>query len=526
MHLETDPSRRQRRTRLASDLALADLLEQSDVSDCASSRTDATWPLASPLDRLLIEGGDERLAVDPRSGLNRYGCSPRPRPGVFAFASCTASSISAEAYEEAELCRRRMLRDARSPDGSALRAIARETLAVRRALVDWWGVGDIAEVILAASGTDAVLLLTGLLCGIEPATSILMSPSETGSGVPEAARGRHFARLSADGGPASPGCLIDGFAPIALSAVSLRESDGTLRDAAAVARGCEAAVMAACQGGGRALLHAIDGSKTGLSAPGLATLLELRRCHAGQLEIVIDACQARLSPARLRRYLAADLPVLITGSKFFGGPGFSGALLLPRARFPDLSLPPAGLAAYGLASCEELQATACANAGLVLRWRAALAEMARFRRSAARFGGVVDRLAAEVRRQIAADPDLLGIDVPEKAGPGADWTDRRTVFTFAVREDGRLASVERLRVLHGLLNRDLSAELPDADPALTAALCQGGQPVLLGSRDGQSFGGLRIAIGARHAAAEDTEAALRTVFAKLRLVGRSAGLTV
>ncbi len=523
MHLKTDPSRRQRRPRLTSDVALADLLEQPDASECAPDR-DVAWPLASPLDCLLIEGGDERLAIDARSGLNRYGCSPRPRPGVFAFASCTASSISAEAYERTELCRRRMLHQARSPGGSALQAIARETLAIRHELVDWWGVSDIAEAILAASGTDAVLLLTGLLCGIEPATSILMSPSETGSGVPEAARGRHFARLSADGGPASPGCLIDGFAPIALSAVPLREPDGSLRDPAAVARSCETAVMAACQGGGRAVLHAIDGSKTGLSAPGLSTLLELRRRHAGQLEIVIDACQARLSPARLRRYLAADLPVLITGSKFFGGPGFSGALLLPRARFPGLSLPPVGLAAYGLASCKELQATACANAGLVLRWRAALAEMARFRRSAAGFPRVVDRLAAEIRRQLAADPDLIGIDAPEEVAPSVDWTDRRTVFTFALREGGRLATVERLRELHALLNRDLSSELPDAEPTLAAALCQIGQPVLLGSREGQAFGGLRIAIGARHAEAADSEAALRTVFAKLRLVRRSWGM--
>ncbi len=518
MQLEIDPSRR-RRTRSTSDGALIDLLEQPDASDCGGGR-DAAWPLTSPLDRLLIEGGDERLAVEPRSGLNRYGCSPRPREGVLAFASCTASSISAEAYEQAESCRRRMLREARAPGGSPLAAIARETQAVRQALVEWWGVGDIAEAILAASGTDAVLLLTGLLCGIQPATSILMSPSETGSGVPEAARGRHFAKLSADGGPASPGCLIDGFAPIALTTVPLREPDGSLRDPAAVARSCEAAAAAACQNGGRAILHAIDGSKTGLSAPDLATLLALRRRHAGQLEVVIDACQARLSPARLRRYLAADLPVLITGSKFFGGPGFSGALLLPRARFPDLSLPPAGLAAYGLASCEELQATACANAGLVLRWRAALAEMARFRRAAAGFGRVVDRLAAEFRRQLAADPDLLGIDAPEEVGPETGWTERRTVFTFALRESGRLASVERLRVLHGLLNRDVTAELPGADPVLAAALCQVGQPVLLGRRDGQAFGGLRIAIGARHAESAKPDAALQIVFAKLRLVRR------
>ena len=54
--------------------------------------------LAAPLEQLLLAGGGSRLEVDPATGLNAYGCAPRPRPDVLAFGSSTASSISPQAY--------------------------------------------------------------------------------------------------------------------------------------------------------------------------------------------------------------------------------------------------------------------------------------------------------------------------------------------------------------------------------------------------------------------------------------------
>ena len=81
--------------------------------------------------------------------------------------------------------------------------------------------------------------------------------------------------------------------------------------------------------------------------------------------------------------------VLITGSKFAGGPPLSGALLLPEVIATGLRsapLPPEGLADYSarLDWPEPLQATfardltTTANLGLGLRWSAALAELKRF----------------------------------------------------------------------------------------------------------------------------------------------------
>ncbi len=422
-----------------------------------------------------------------------------------------------------------MLLAALAPGGDATSAIARQAAAIRTALLARWDIADIADATLAASGTDAALLLTGLLCGGQTATTILLSPAETGSGVPQAARGRHFAAFAADGRPVPTGHAVDGFAPIAMLAVPLREADGAPRPLASIAAGCAAAIEAACVTGGRAVLHAIDGSKTGLSAPGLNRLIALKARYGERLDIIVDACQARLPPARLRRYLEQGWPVMLTGSKFFGGPGFSGALLMPRSRIGALSLPPAGLAAYAalpsVGTPQNLPGRA--NAGLVLRWQAALSQMRRFdHQSGPGFSRTLDRLAAAADRLIEADPDLLAIAAtpPDaaRADDGADdqdWTRRRTVITFAVREAARLASVERLARIHLLLNQNLAASLPDADQALAATPCQIGQPVLLGTQDGQAFGGLRIAFGASHAdPGIDHEAQLATVFRKLRLV--------
>src|ERR1700735_89790 len=53
-------------------------------------------------DALLLSGGDARLTLNPTSGLNIYGCAPRPRGDVDDFSSSTASSISTRAYARAE----------------------------------------------------------------------------------------------------------------------------------------------------------------------------------------------------------------------------------------------------------------------------------------------------------------------------------------------------------------------------------------------------------------------------------------
>src|SRR4051812_6163854 len=43
--------------------------------------------LGRPLELLLAEGGDPRLAINPLDNLNSYGCRPSPRPEAISFSS-------------------------------------------------------------------------------------------------------------------------------------------------------------------------------------------------------------------------------------------------------------------------------------------------------------------------------------------------------------------------------------------------------------------------------------------------------
>src|SRR3546814_4866480 len=96
------------------------------------------------------------------------------------------------------------------------------------------------------------------------------------------------------------------------------------------------------------------------------------------------SCQLRIAPQAVRRYLALGCVVLLTGSKFAGGPPFSGFALVPdRLRTRARSLPEgfrrfANRAEWptGWPGADQLQATG--NFVLLLRVDAALLEMACF----------------------------------------------------------------------------------------------------------------------------------------------------
>ena len=445
------------------------------------------WPVARAVEALLASGGDDRLSLDPASGLNRYGCAPWPRPDVIGFASCTASSLSEAQFLAAEDARRSLIAAALAHGPDAAVAQASADAAAR--ILAHFTVSDLACAILAASGTDAALIVTGLLAAEQPnvpLTSILVSPAETGSGVPDAVQGRHFSTCTPSGQAVPKGGGLDGLRQMPrLVTVALREADGAPRPARALAHACEAAVAAAVPGG-RAVLHAIDGSKTGLTAPDRPALLDLARRFGGALDIVIDACQARIEPALVRWYLQHGFPVLVTGSKFFGAPGFCGAVLFPRARLGRIA---AGAVPHGLASYAGLSdgigSRQCA--GLFLRWTAALHGMAAFGRLPAdAVGARLDVLGQAVGRALQGDARLRLAAAPRPDGMG--WSDRRSVFTFLVRgEDGWLDAAG-LRPLYLALQDDGGGWAGQA-----AARCQVGQPVQLGSA---ALGGLRLALSA------------------------------
>ena len=474
------------------------------------------WHLAVPSEALLVAGGDDRLTLDPETGQNRYLCRPYPRPEVIGFSSCTASIISPAAFAAAEAVRQDLIAaSCAAPPDDVLASASDQIVAELLVHLD---VADIAEAVLAASGTDATLLLTGLLAAERPRqtiTTVLMSPSETGSGVPEAVQGRHFAPCTASGQVVEKGGAVEGFPPgLSLVSVALRDGHGAPRAPEAVARDCETAITAAAERG-RVVLHAIDGSKTGLAAPGLLALDLLAERFGERLDIVVDACQLRIEPALVRRYLERGWPVLITGSKFFGAPGFCGAVLFPRARLRRIAgggRLPDGLGAYASLS-DGTVSRRCP--GLLLRWAAALAHMRDFAGLApGDVRAAIDHAGAQVRAAMMREPrvQLVPAPRPEGLGQGLGWSDRPSVLTFSVHGPGGVLSADALRPIYRALARDMSGELPAGTGEFAAQACLIGQPVVLG----EGVGGLRLAISAAQiVSGEDVRGKLGVVFAKL-----------
>jgi hypothetical protein len=456
--------------------------------------------------------------LDPGTGLNAYGCSPRPRPWAVTFASSTASSISERGYAAAEAARRRVLRDAIELGIDRCERAAAER--VRHALAACYELSEDTRMVLVPSGTD------GELCAVAvahlgdpdaPLTNLLVAAEETGTGVPLAAAGRHFATRTARGAEVSAGTLISGFpGDLQLVTVAGRTDAGEVRPVGDVNAECGAHIAAAAAARRRVLLHVMDQSKTGLVLPGLDWIAD--NAGAPGVDVVVDACQARLSVGSIGAYLRRGCMVLVTGSKFFTGPPFAGALLLPPALAARLDARhglPAGLAQY----CSHLDWPEAApvaalfagraNLGVALRWEAALAEMKAF--LAVEPAAVKDILAFFAERLqsgIRANPDLELHDVPPLVRPEhpREWDVLPTVFTFSIRAPGeaarrRFLTPDEAREIYLWLNSDVSPCLPPnasaAERALASRLFHIGQPVPIATAPGQRAGALRISAGAR-----------------------------
>lgn len=508
-------------------------LEQADIEAIAASpvlRSEAVNLLAGlgevmlSTEAMILAGGDPRIALDPRTGTNGYGAAPRPIAGEISFASSTASSMTAAGFASAETLRQRLTTDA--IDGRLAAGYRREADAIRREIGRYLGLERVpgAEIVLSASGTDTTFAALALARGSDPVpiVSLFLSPEETGSGIPKAAAGCHFLGVTSLGHAVGPGAAIEGLGGPGVSAewIALRRPSGALRRLDEIEAEIEARVATIIAKGHRCLLHVLDAAKTGAGAPSPALIARLQARHGSELAIVVDACQLRLSPEAMRAMLGRGQMLQITGSKFFTGPPFSGALIVPadiaRAAANRAALP-AGLGLYSgqsewpaaLAGPASSLPQTC-NLGILARWRAALAEIDLFRSvPSSDADTVLARFAAEMTAAIANRPELTPVEAPvlDRATLAAtdDWSRTPTIlaFTLATTRHGRrrTLSMDELKRVHRWLLSDLSAVLPVTPSAreqrAAAARCHLGQPVKIATEGARTIGALRLCSSAR-----------------------------
>ncbi len=500
-------------------------LNDSLISNCRD-RIRGLLAVSIPTERILTQWGDTRLTVDKDAGLNLYGCSPRPRPWAITFSSCTSSSVSDYAFWSAEKLRQSLFEDAMN--GRLPYRYELELERVRAELVKVLQLDQIleTELVLTASGTDAEFYALHLAMGDsdKPISNILISKTEIGSGTVFAAGGRHFDTLTPLGRKVVIGDPVDGFPveSIDVTVLDLRGAYGSLPLTSELDSKIRMQVSEAISLNRRILIHLLDCSKTGIGGPSLNVVEELKLTYPDSVEVLVDAAQFRLARAALHRYIESGFMVLITGSKFFTGPPFSGALIIPPAisvKIHNIPVLPEGMNAY--ATRAELPATwqsfGCKlsskqNLGLLLRWQSALWEINAFygvtRQEQFRiiqvFGqNILDMIAKNSDLQlIMAPPHDRGYQESEQS-----WDQLPTIFTFLVQRidsmsgEQRPLTYEEARYAYRCVNMDITRFLPphasDRDRELAAKRCHIGQPVNMHKDSDVSIGALRIAAGAR-----------------------------
>lgn len=318
---------------------------------------------------LMTTGGDARIVLDPVRRRNRYHSAPYPQD-VLAYASSTANDISDHAFAHVGA----LAQDDYGPRLEALRHRIRAAYVIPE---------DVA-IVFAPSGTD--LEYVALACvhdRSERLHNVLLGADEVGSGCIHSAHGRFFANETALGARVTPGEPVPGLGErVTIEDVAVRDALGHAFTSNCIRDRIEQGIESA--GGSHTLVHVVHGSKTGLILPLLDDIDDLIARHGARMTLVVDACQARITSAAIADYLARGAIVFVTGSKFMGGPPFSGFALVPPALAAGAPALPQGFCTIfrqaewpaGWPGAEALEDSR--NPGLLLRLEASVFELERF----------------------------------------------------------------------------------------------------------------------------------------------------
>ncbi|HEX7034362.1 MAG TPA: hypothetical protein VF210_01230 [Pseudomonadales bacterium] len=476
--------------------------------------------LCYPMEHILASGGDSRLLIDRRTGSNRYGVPPRPRPEAVHFSSSTASAITDYGFSLCDLLRRDLL--AAVSDGSLSEQDARSRLAeaIGQRILGLFGLnGSESDVAITPSGTDSELLavLVGLAgAGGKPLVNVLIAPDESGTGVRAAASGRWSNDTDAAGVRISKGTAVWPDARIAVREIPIRDPRGRPLPAAAVNRRFLETCRACLAEGHHLLVHVLMSSKTDLYAPDFEAVTELVAERGESIDVVVDACQLRANFQILGELVRKGCMVQVTGSKFLTGPPFSGALLLPasmRSRAPAIAdalkrSPAVAALADWLADWRPPPApSACHRSyGPLFRWLPALIEASLFLELPEDFRlEIASRFRDALLAKMSASRYLHPLTLVEPPTTElAKVIAQHSILSFAVlgkRDSGELSPLNEAECRHlfELLNKDVASLLQPisaVEEALARQPVHIGQPVTLGSAETPTTV-LRLVLGAR-----------------------------
>ncbi|SFD40362.1 hypothetical protein [Algibacter pectinivorans] len=472
--------------------------------------------LAKPTEYLLMAGGDFRLNIDEVELLNKYGCRPFPRPDAFTFASSTATSVSNFAFDKTDKTRSILIKNSLKNGFETSTTDFSELLKTNLRKI--FKLNEACEIIFSPSGTDSSLQIAAITQIItdKEITHVLVASDETGSGVPAALKGCHFENNTALNFPITKGEQMQGFRDVDLIKIPFRDDKGQLKSTEALDKEVFTAISDTNKLGRHVVLHVMDHSKLGYQSPSKEMMQELYSIKDLSMQVIIDAAQLRLDPSDIQNYLKNGYIVSITGSKFFTGPPYSGALIFPErvSKLIDCvkSKLPKGLVQYFNASdwptswfCSKDLSDGF-NYGSYMRWNAAIVEMERYFKTPVLYRNMgIEMFCNFVEDSINDAPFLQPVySTVTRANTYNNKEfgirNMRTIFPFFILKNEDPLTVNQVKKLYKLLNSDISQHFegtPIETFRLAAQKCHIGQAVNVKYTNGVQSAVLRISLGAR-----------------------------
>ena len=472
--------------------------------------------LAKPTEYLLMAGGDLRLNIDEIDLLNKYGCRPFPRPEAFTFASSTATSVSNFAFDKTDKVRSILIRN--SLKNGFKNATIEFSELLKNNLRKVFKLFNGCEIIFSPSGTDSALQIAAItqIISKNDITHVLVASDETGSGVPAALKGCHFENTTALNHPVKKGDTIEGFRDVDLIKISFRDENGALKSSAQLDGEVFNAISKTNELGRHVVLHTMDQSKLGYQSPSDELIQKLNLLDKLSMQIIVDGSQLRLDPKDIRNYLDKGYIVTITGSKYFTGPPYSGALILPKSVSKLIHAQknklPEGLTKYYNHS-DWPTSWSCSNDlsdgynyGSYMRWNAAIVEMDRYYRTPILYRNMGIEMFCNFVEDSIKDATFLepiyGDENKTNSYSSKEFGIRniRTIFPFFILKNSEVLTIEQVKKLYTLLNSDLSEQFQDSSLEiirLAAQKCHIGQAVNVKYGTDIESAVLRISLGAR-----------------------------
>ncbi len=489
--------------------------------------------LAIPTHILMTHGGDDRLLVCPEKKVNKYLTAPIPTNDIISRSSSTTSFPTHEAFYKTEKLRNDLI--VATIENKLNHMFTSCMHKVRTNITRELDLSSDTHVIVTPSGTTSEIVFNLLALArydkqqnkkisnhnYPHILNIVTAAGEVGSGSALAASCKHFSPLVPRGSTVPNKSLINGVPEHAIEMLELpgrNKHSGKLENEKELEEKIKKILdEAITQKNQIAILHFVDASKTGYATPTLAFTKRMKERYGQSLIIVVDAAQIRCKKSMLQEYLDNDFCVFITGSKFFAGTSFCGAVLLPENEsheFKDNNLTvPEGFGDYLTQSDITPKLTSLAqklpgwkNAGLLLRWTVALHNMHMFNTLESKHTDTIIQDWAHGVKKLALQTEH--IELLEDHGPNFYTPDNTIMLAgkntiipilFKPKNHTHKLTNQDIKKVHLWLTKDLSQNLPpEATSHEKNILSQKfliGQPVKLADSE-KELNILRIALSA------------------------------